>query len=53
MQDNRLNEFISSHSNGGIYSFQRGLMAILAGEGYSIKEDQELDSIFKKDEDNN
>lgn len=53
MQDNRLNEFISSHSTGGTYAFQRGLMAILAGESYSSKEDEELDSIFKKDEDKN
>ncbi|MBR2505723.1 MAG: hypothetical protein IKB70_02095 [Bacilli bacterium] len=50
MQDNRLNEFISRNSQDGMYSFQRGLMAILAGHEYCREHDLELDSIFKKDE---
>lgn len=50
INDNRLNEFISKNSTDGVYSFQRGLMAILAGESFGTTHDKELDSIFKKDE---
>ena len=50
MQDNRFNEFINKYSAGGMYSFQRGLMAFLADEHYSHINDKELDSIFQKDE---
>lgn len=50
IQDNRLRDFILNHSNGGNYSFARGLMAILGGENYTSSHDKELDSIFGKEE---
>lgn len=50
IQDNRLKDFISTHSSGGYYSFQRGLMALLVGENYTTQHDEELDSIFQEEE---
>ena len=44
--NNGFNEFISRYATDGIYSFKRGLLALLGGERYNASSDDEMDSYF-------
>ena len=51
INNNGFNEFISRFAKDGKYSFKRGLIAFLGGEGYTSSSDSELSGYFRKSED--
>ena len=48
--NNGFNEFIQRYATDGVYSFRRGLLALLGGMAYNASANREMDGYFHPEE---